>query len=197
MNKKIFENSIFYYESILKNSSEIVKKIEETDLIITESDAITKWKTWTASDNPDIIFGYQKHTDHSRLNTSSSEVLFIYNTLSNLLLEVGKDYFQSLSIEEVPPSPLSISKYIVGGEMGPHVDDYKQPDIEPVMSGVLYLNDNVVGGELFFPKQNIKIKPKAGSIVIFPSVEPFFHQSLPVLKGEKYMSPVFWIRRKN
>jgi predicted 2-oxoglutarate/Fe(II)-dependent dioxygenase YbiX len=108
-----------------------------------------------------------------------------------LLEDVGVDYITKLDLELVPPSPLSISKYIVGGSMGPHVDDYKQPNIKPVMSGVLYLNDDLEGGELVFPQQNLSFKPKAGSIIVFPSVEPYYHQSMPVTKGQKYMSPVF------
>jgi predicted 2-oxoglutarate/Fe(II)-dependent dioxygenase YbiX len=191
----VFYEKIFYYESVLTNASIIVDMIESTNNILTEKDAINKWKKWTASDDEQYVFGYQKQTNFSKLQTSSEEVQFIYNTLWNLLENIGKDYSEKLNIEHVPPSPLSISKYIIGGAMGPHVDDYKQPGILPVMSGVVYLNDDVEGGELYFPRQNLKIKPKAGSVVVFPSVEPFVHESLPVTKGEKYMSPVFWVKR--
>jgi len=75
--------------------------------------------------------------------------------------------------------------------MGPHVDDYGNGD-DPNISVVLYLNDDYVGGELFFREQGVKIKPEAGSIVIFPSVEPYYHESLPVESGIKYMAPGFW-----
>jgi hypothetical protein len=27
-------------------------------------------------------------------------------------------------------------------------------------------------------------------------VEPYYHQSMPVTKGQKYMSPVFWVKYK-
>lgn len=196
LSKKIFHERIFYYENILDNASLIIETLNEVESELTEYDAIKPWKKWTASDNENYIFGYQKQTDASKLETSSEKVKFIYNTLWDVLEKAGLDYSTELGLEKVPPSPLSISKYIVGGAMGAHVDDYKQPGISPVMSGVLYLNDNVEGGELFFPNQDLKIKPKAGSIVIFPSVEPFFHESLVVTKGEKYMSPVFWLKRE-
>lgn len=195
MDPIIYADKIFYYESIIDNPDEIVSLIESTDGILTNQDAILPWRKWTASDNPDYIFGYQKQTDPNKLVSSSDAVKYIYTTLWDMLLKIGEDYTNKLNLENVPPSPLSISKYIAGGSMGPHVDDYKQPGIKPVMSGVIYLNDDVEGGELNFPEQNITIKPKAGSIVVFPSVEPFYHQSLPVIKGEKYMSPVFWIKR--
>jgi hypothetical protein len=38
------------------------------------------------------------------------------------------------------------------------------------------------------------IKPEAGSVIVFPSVEPFYHQSMPLKTGTKYMVPAFWIK---
>lgn len=195
MNPQIFADRIFYYEGILENPEKIVKMIEDTNGLLTDQDAILPWKKWTASDNEDYIFGYQKQTNPNKLDSSSADVKYVYESLWNLLLEVGQDYTTKLGLELVPPSPLSISKYIVGSFMGAHVDDYNQPGVTPIMSGVIYLNDDVEGGELNFPEQDITIKPKAGSIVVFPSVKPFYHQSLPVTKGYKYMSPVFWVKR--
>ena len=195
MKPRIYADRIFYYESVIENPEKIVSLIENTDNVLTDSDAILPWRKWTASDNPAYIFGYQKQTNPNKLATSSDSVKYIYSTLWDTLIQVGKDYTTKLGLEAVPPSPLSISKYIVGGSMGAHVDDYNQPGITPVMSGVIYLNDDVEGGEIDFPEQGVRIKPKAGSIVVFPSVEPFYHQSLPVTKGEKYMSPVFWLKR--
>jgi predicted 2-oxoglutarate/Fe(II)-dependent dioxygenase YbiX len=195
MNPTIYSKRIFYYEEVLPNTAEIVALIESTNDSLTDKDAISSWKLWTASDSDDVIFGYQKQTDYNKLATSNSNVRIIYNTLTDVLKKVGTHYANTLNLNLVPPSPLSISKYIVGGSMGAHVDDYGREGITPIMSGVIYLNDNAEGGELFFYQQNLTIKPKAGSVVIFPSVEPFYHQSLPVTKGEKYMSPVFWVRR--
>ena len=77
--------------------------------------------------------------------------------------------------------------------MGPHIDSYSDSPKE-VLSIVLYLNNNYEGGELYFKNQNIKIKPEAGSLIAFPSVDPYFHESMPVLSGIKYISPGFWIK---
>lgn len=192
---QIFADRIFYYEGILENAKEIVDLIESTDSLLSDKDAIFPWRKWTASNNPDAQFGYQKMTDPNRLATSLPEVQYIYSSLWEVLEIVGADYTSSLGLELIPPSTLSIAKYIEGGYMGAHVDDYDQPGVIPIMSGVLYLNDDVEGGELSFPEQGVTIKPKAGSVVVFPSVKPFYHQSLEIKKGFKYMSPVFWIKR--
>lgn len=52
---------------------------------------------------------------------------------------------------------------------------------------LVYLNTSDLGGELFFPLEDLKIKPIKGRAVIFPSSFTFPHLSLPLLKGEKHL----------
>jgi hypothetical protein len=40
---------------------------------------------------------------------------------------------------------------------------------------VAFLNDVPNGGELEFPLFDVTIKPKAGSVVVFPSNYPYLH----------------------
>jgi hypothetical protein len=54
------------------------------------------------------------------------------------------------------------------------------------LSMVSYPNDDYNGGELEFKIQNIKIKPKAGDVYLFPSNYMYPHRSCPVKKGVKY-----------
>jgi hypothetical protein len=128
------------------------------------------------------LFGKQKQINKQYKNNSSETLQNIVETLETYLHEAGKYYASKMGFEYIEPSPLSISKYASNKSMGPHVDSYDTPGVFPMMSGVIYLNESD-GGELNFPQQNITIKPKAGSIVIFPSVAPFFHESLPVQSG--------------
>jgi predicted 2-oxoglutarate/Fe(II)-dependent dioxygenase YbiX len=194
LNPEVFADKIFYYKSIIEKPSRLVELIESTDSLLTDSDALLPWKKWTASDDESYVFGYQKQTNSAKLGSSSDTAKEIYLTLIEALTDAGRHYCKTLNLEYFPPSPLSISKYIEGCSMGPHVDEYPGQPKEPVMSGVIYLNDDCEGGELDFPEQGVRIKPEAGSIVIFPSVRPFYHQSLEVTSGYKYMSPVFWIK---
>ena len=55
-----------------------------------------------------------------------------------------------------------------------------------VLSSVGYLNDDYEGGELFFDKLNLKIKPKAGDLYLFPSSFVYSHAAMPVTSGTKY-----------
>jgi hypothetical protein len=91
----------------------------------------------------------------------------------------------------------SVLGYKVGESLKAHHDaiynlktntGYPRCDI----SAVLYLNDDYSGGELSFVKQKIKIKPKAGSVVIFPSTEKFTHYVNKITFGMKFFVPSLW-----
>ncbi len=60
------------------------------------------------------------------------------------------------------------------------------------ISTTLYLNDDYLGGELFFDKINFSYKPKMGDLIIFPSSFPFSHEAKPVTNGTKYCVIKFW-----
>jgi hypothetical protein len=198
-NPKIYSDRICYYESIINDPQDLIDRIENSNASLTEADPITKWQDWVASgDDTDVyVFGKIKHTDASKLPNGSYSSSLIYNSLRSALELAGRDYADRFNIEYQEPQPISISRYDTGTSMGPHVDDYGKEGIMPIMSAVMYLNDDYEGGELHFPVQDILIKPVSGSIVIFPSVEPFYHESLSIKSGSKYMVPAFWVKTTN
>lgn len=60
------------------------------------------------------------------------------------------------------------------------------PAYVTTISAVAYLNDDYVGGEIVFPRFNLRIKPEAGDIVVFPSTFIYEHSSEPIIEGNKY-----------
>ena len=56
-----------------------------------------------------------------------------------------------------------------------------------VISALLYLNDVSDGGETEFVHFGVKIKPKAGRLVIFPSNYAYAHAARPPLNNTKYV----------
>jgi hypothetical protein len=52
---------------------------------------------------------------------------------------------------------------------------------------IVYLNDVEVGGETEFLYPKIKVKPKKGSLVIFPSAYPFVHRGNKPISSDKYI----------
>ena len=57
---------------------------------------------------------------------------------------------------------------------------------------LFYLNDNYTGGELEFTTLGLKIKPKTGMMIAFPSYKEFAHKVHPVTSGMRY-SLVTWL----
>lgn len=55
-----------------------------------------------------------------------------------------------------------------------------------VVSLVGYPNDDYEGGEIHFTRQDLKIKPNAGDLFIFPSNFMYPHKAMPVKSGIKY-----------
>lgn len=182
----VYSEKIFYFENIIKNPSEIIRVLESTNNYSPENSLITPWHEWV-SDGSEDIFGYRKLSDKKYYKSATDEVKFVYDTVSDALNEACLVYCRELSIPEGFRADLSISKYSPEAYMGPHADDGENSHI----SAVAYLNDDFEGGGLEFPNQNIFIKPTAGSIIIFPSVQPFVHDPKPA-SGVKYISPAFW-----
>jgi hypothetical protein len=58
---------------------------------------------------------------------------------------------------------------------------------------VVYWNNNYTGGEVAFEigeNKDIKfsVKPEPGSILVFPATEPYYHESIPLKTGYKYIT---------
>jgi Rps23 Pro-64 3,4-dihydroxylase Tpa1-like proline 4-hydroxylase len=59
-------------------------------------------------------------------------------------------------------------------------------------SSILYLNDDYLGGELYFEELDVLIKPKSNQLVFFPSGCEFRHEVKPVLDGDRYTLASFY-----
>ena len=72
----------------------------------------------------------------------------------------------------------------IGQHFAVHADH--GPAYVTTVSAVGYLNDNYEGGELIFPRFDLKIKPETGDLVVFPSTFIYEHSSEPIIEGDKY-----------
>lgn len=182
---------IHYYKNVIQDPDYLINLIESSDEYLTDNTSIPKWQEWSASGDIPYVFGYQKRFKEDVDLDKTPDIRRINNILKEAIVESSNLYADAYQINIGELMPISISKYSTTKSMGPHVDDYEDGE-DPNISVVLYLNDNYEGGELYFKDQDVLIKPQAGSIVIFPSVKPYYHESLPVKSGTKYMSPGFW-----
>lgn len=100
------------------------------------------------------------------LNISAHpEYRVLYNRLATLISESDSTLELSgmATIQRMQPSV----------ELKSHTDQHTDPSIR--YATIAYLNDNYNGGELFFKNFNLKIKPKAKSLLIFPGNEQYEH----------------------
>ncbi len=59
-------------------------------------------------------------------------------------------------------------------------------------SSLLYLNEDYVGGELYFPEYNFSIKPEIGTLICFKGDENNLHGVKKVESGIRYTISLFW-----
>lgn len=193
------DDYIHYYKNIIPNTSFLINEIEETNEFCSEYTNISKWKEWTASNDTSLVYGQGKDGVFSprKLIDENDFRIFQVSSIINYAIKYGIVNYCSLKKIQEPwlPDFFQIKKYVPGADMGPHIDSNDPTDIKhPIVSGVLYLNDNYEGGEIEFPNQNISIKPSPGSLIIFPSTSPYLHHPKKIINGNKYMVPLFWFR---
>lgn len=115
--------------------------------------------------------------------------------LLNKIYLIQEALYQIYKIKFPQIETCSILRYQSGQFYKRHVDNLllssrKEEAAQGVptrdISIVGYLNDGFTGGETYFDRQNIKVKPQKGSVLVFPAYYTHPHQSLPVIAGCKY-----------
>lgn len=125
----------------------------------------------------------------------------IHKVISRLKPEVEKFF----NVEANPTSP-ALVRWLPGQLQMPHADkelhvgdDEGKPNDFPWydLATVIYLNDDYVGGELYFPNQGIQFKPKKGAVYFFPGDRNYIHGVTVLESGIRYTCPFFWTITKH
>lgn len=196
--------NVVYFPAVVPEIQNLIDTIENTNSI-----AVTPWETWFAygqTDDPygDIKFMQRKLIDSEVDAGTQEQARYVLETLIEAMASCAKEYARIYDIDDemlsfaehalrFPETKYGINKYFEGQYMGPHVD-WNEFNSDITYTIVVYLNDDYQGGELYFvdPEIDIKIKPKAGSIVMFPSTLPYLHQSCEITKGRKMLITHHW-----
>lgn len=88
-------------------------------------------------------------------------------------------------------------KWDVGGFAAPHSDNSDfdgTPNAFEINKyvGILYLNSDYAGGELYFPEHDIEFQPAAYSYICFPGGVENIHGVKEITKGTRYTMVSFW-----
>ena len=80
-----------------------------------------------------------------------------------------------------------LKRFLVGDggkdaeQFGNHVDIESHAHAKRVLILMVYLNDDFGGGETVFPHYSDSVKPKKGSLLMFPPMWMYLHRGNPVL----------------
>jgi len=208
MNREILEKKVFYYTNVIENSKKLVDAIE--------NDNKDSWGEWMACSGQHYVYGTDKNIVLTEKTDEKNK--YIYDTLQKAFDNVARDYAKAQGITDEPKlfPQYPIKKYKPGTYMGAHFDQ-QEGDERLKVSFVMYLNDDYEGGEISFTiaspngvleiggppsdfahairgrDYTFAVKPKAGSVIVFPPSPPYHHTAHLVKSGEKIMVPQHWI----
>lgn len=114
----------------------------------------------------------------------------IHNQTYLILLASTLPYAKKYGIDSLHYEPYTALKYSGGQYYKAHSDG--DTSTGRSISAIIYLNDDYDGGEIEFVNYGIKIKPEAGTLLLFPSNYAYKHIAHPVTDGKKY-AIVTWI----
>jgi len=124
----------------------------------------------------------------------------IIEIIMNMVERLKKRVDDLFEVDAKPTSPAMV-RWLPGQLQMPHADkelhdgpDAGTPNDFPWydLAGLFYINDDYEGGELYFPKQNIKFKPKKGAAYFFPGDMNYIHGVTEITSGIRYTVPFFW-----
>lgn len=158
---------------------------------------LTIINNWTKNNTPEKDPSGNTPFEHfSPFKSDDVEIRKIFDKLQIKLYKTIKTKFLISVYQE---NIANIMIYKTGDFLPEHIDNMNEQKIlTPTgyasrdISSTIYFNDNYLGGEIFFPKQDLKIKPSAGSVVMFPSHDSYPHLVFPVLSGVRYSATNFW-----
>ena len=187
----ILGGAIAIYEGVYDNSSEIVRYIEDNSSSInflpaqTHDDLLKKDKN-AQSHRTNYGFNLKKEA------ASDITIRQLSEDFSNMLSKYSKSYSKTFNIYEniIDVENHNLIRYEAGQKYDAHYDGATHS--RRALSAIFYINDDYIGGEIEFINFDITIKPKAGSLVLFPSNYAYKHKAYPVLSGTKY-AIVTWL----
>jgi hypothetical protein len=176
---------------------------EEIEFLENAARKITIWDVTQSHMNENGTVTYDSDywkdrvcTYHS-LNKNDKKIDPVLRTLFKRLEPIIEDFFNV----KVTPTGTTIVRWLPGQFQKPHADkelhdgpDAGTPNDFPNydISSLFYLNDDYEGGELYFPLQDIKFKPKKGAAYFFPGDKNYIHGVTEIKNSIRYTCPFFW-----
>lgn len=187
--KEMLFPGVWVYRNVIKKETDVINRLNEIGNSATsENDSRYEWtfgfvgyseKRPSYRDCEDIKIGEIKNPR----STTESLVNSLWSDLRDSQMPAVKDYCDMYNVKMNYWEVMNCIRYGKGQHFQEHADHGFS--YNATVSLVAYVNDEYEGGNLYFPKLNLDIKPKAGDLYIFPSTYLFSHRAMPVESGMK------------
>jgi hypothetical protein len=115
----------------------------------------------------------------------SKEILNILEKVFEIAHKKCIDFY-GVELNSFKNQQIPLIRFEIGYKMNEHADTTGD------FAALYYINDDYEGGEINFMDHNLKIKPKANSLVTFPSNADYWHEVLENTGKERYSSTLWF-----
>jgi predicted 2-oxoglutarate/Fe(II)-dependent dioxygenase YbiX len=176
-------DAVWVFENVFDKNQELLDSILLKD-----------WKTYNNDGGGSTLIGRS-----TWINKTEDYYEDILNIFSECLAKYSEEMFTWMTPDRLGSGRWLVREYQAGSFMTAHEDAYSYvkengEEVRPKITIIYYINDDFEGGHIEFPyeDQGLIIKPKANSVLIFPS--SFVHGVLPVTSGNRYMTQTYAYR---
>jgi hypothetical protein len=188
------------YKNLLPDSKKLAEIVKASHASSKGKYYLREWDQWS-------IFGaytQQKHdpSEPKEYGQMYDDEKYLSDAVYEAYTKAIYDYITRHNLTLPPGASLlssSFSKYDVNVDtmnnnmsMQYHTDyiisEKDMPGPKFFLTCTTYLNDDYVGGEIEFliDGEQYPYKPDSGDILVFPSIEPYFHGVKTITSGEKF-----------
>lgn len=173
---------------------------------MTKESQIHYIKGFMPADVAKKLHDYSVRHDSDFLEFGNNEKEFTVNTFKSvdqdtndcraLATEWGMKVYQFVThaydgeFKPFEPQMTHIARFEPGWGMHEHFDASKPNDI----ATLIYINNDYLGGEIYFPEYDISYKPEPGDLLTFPDNPDYVHGVKSISEGIRYTTPRWFTR---
>lgn len=171
---------IIYFEDTITRPDRLIDHIEEVNNNSLSHDLIKPWNNGMKLINKNI------KSDDINLNR---KIGYIKNSFLSSATYCFTQYSQGFKVKPI----ISSDQFVLNKINSDNNEDLNfllLDNEDTKFYCFVFLNDNYVGGEFSFPKQNVRFKPRTGSMLVFPKSSDFEWAIEPIKQGVAYRASV-------
>lgn len=150
--------------------------------------SLIQWKLSSDSIKTMEHFGIVNFNKVKKINEEDGGDLLLHslsNMANSIFLEKSKDYAKNNYIAFEDFDLFVFFRYLKNDQERYYHEDVVGNKFKRVALKY-FINDNYEGGEIYFPRFDVTIKPKKNQLLIYPSNYVYGLVEKPVLSGTKY-----------